>query len=151
MAFGGAGVFDLPAQVSPNSAGIPQYAVVVFDTAGGSGPYDMIAVANATTLPIGVNQSAGGPPTPGGTIAPNATAGQSIDVRVVGVTKCIAGAAIATANTPVSANASGQVVAAAAAGATNSYIVGIALTTAAAAGDLVTVLLTPGATTQVNA
>lgn len=151
MALSGAMGFDLAAQVSPNAVTIPQYSVVTHDTAGGSGPFDMILAVAATTFPVGVVQSVGGPPTPGGTIAAANTPGQSIDVRVSGITKCVAGAAIAAAGTLVSAAAGGQVVAAAAPGATNSYVIGIALSTAAAAGDLVAVLLTPGATTQVNA
>ncbi len=114
-------------------------------------PFDAILPAANTTLCIGVNQSVGGPPTPGGTIAAPCTPGQSIEVRVLGISKCIAGAAIAAAGTALTVNSSGQVVAAAAAGATSTYIVGIALTTSAASGDLISVLLLPGTSQIVNA
>lgn len=149
-------VDDLPGQASPNvpAGGIPQFTAVVLDTAAGSGPFDMIA-ASATTAPIlGINQSVGGSMLPGATSAPNVTAGESMAVRVLGISKAIAGGAI-TPGQFVAVNASGQLVAVAslnpATTATDSYVVGVAMSAATAAGDLFSVYLIPGLTTLVTA
>lgn len=155
MAFGGAGVFDLPAQVSPNAAaGIAQYAAVVLDTAGGSGPYDCVYPGATGGPAIGINQSPGGPPTPGGTIAPASTSGQTIDVRVLGVSKAIAAGAIAAGAYVQVSGTTGQLASVnlqPATTPTDSFVVGVALTPATAAGDLFSVLLLPGLATQVTA
>lgn len=140
---------DITLLVSPNATSIAQYAAVSPDSSGSPG--DVIYPAGNTTPVIGVCQSVGGPPTPGGTIAPANTPGQDIAVRVSGITKMLAGAALATPNVMVAVDSSGRAVAAAAQAATSTYIVGLLLTTAAAAGDLVEVLLMPGMSQIVNA
>ncbi len=151
MAFESNEVLDIPGHASTNvsaltytgnppvysSGGIPQYYVVIPDTVDGTNEAVTLA-ANANVIPLGIAQD-------GPAVGP----GQAVRIRALGVTKAIAGGAI-TFGQAVSANASGQVVAAAAAGATNTYIVGIALTPAAQAGDVISVLLTPGATVQVT-
>lgn len=142
-------VFDYDFQASPNAAavtwsgnppvaagGIPQFCGVVIDTAGGSGPFDVI-LSSANTAPIlGVNQSEE-PTGPGATC----------QVRILGVTKAIAGGAI-TAGQYVAPAASGQFTAITslnpATTATNTYAAGIALTAATASGDVFSLLLIPG-------
>lgn len=64
-------------------------------------------------------------------------AGKSASVRVYGVSKVTAGAAI-TAGAEVSSDANGK----AATSTTGDYIVGIALEAAAADGDIIAVLIT---------
>jgi len=121
-----------------SSGGVPQYYIVIPDTSDGTN-FAVTLAANANVIPAGVAQD--GPAT--GT-------GQSMRVRVMGESKVVAGGAISY-GAQVSANASGQAVTAAAAGATDTYVLGIAQTAATQAGDVITVLLTIGATTQVNA
>lgn len=148
---------DLPLQASPNvpAAGIPQFAPVVLDTAAGAGPEDCV-LATANTLPIiGVNQSVGGAQiTPGSTSSVSVTAGESMAVRMLGVTKALAGGAI-TAGQAVAVNAQGQFVAVAslnpATTATNTFVAGFALDSASAAGDLFSLLLVPGLASLVTA
>ena len=144
---------DVAMNVSPNATSIAQYAAVTLDTAGGSGPFDCIYPAATGAPAIGFSQSVGGPPTPGGTIAAPATPGQSIQVRVLGVTKAIAAGAITAGAAVQVSGASGQVASVnlqPATTATNTFACGFALSPAAAAGDLVSVLLLPGITTQVT-
>jgi hypothetical protein len=70
-----------------------------------------------------------------------------LDVRVLGISRVIAGAAIARdARVAVDATCRAVTQARAAAGAQPAAVFGIALTAAAAAGDHIDVLLTPGAT-----
>ena len=66
-----------------------------------------------------------------------------VNVRILGITRAIAGAAVAR-NAILVNNTSAQLVTQA--GAAGTPVVGIALTAAAAAGDHIDVLLTPGAT-----
>jgi len=120
------------------SGGLQQYTIVVPDTGTGN-QSDVKAAANANVMPIGVTQD-----------GPAIGSMQAVRVRVLGYSKVLAGGAI-TVGAQLSANATGQAVVAAAAGATNTYLLGIAESAAAQAGDLVTVRLTPGATVQVNA
>jgi uncharacterized protein DUF2190 len=147
-------VFDIPMQVSPNAGtGINQFRAVVQDVAGGSGPFDGI-LASSTSAPIlGINQTMGNVSAVGVTTPPNATLGQSIAVRQLGISKAEAGGAI-TQGQYVAVNASGQLVAIAsiapAATATSTFAVGIALTPATAATDYFTVLLMPWLTTLVT-
>lgn len=151
MAMQSEAIFDFPGQVSANAgAGIAQYAAVIPDTAGSPG--DMIYPAATGAFALGVCQSVGGPPVVGGSNAPVNTSGQSITVRVLGITKVLAVGAITAGSYVGISGTSGQVTAVTfpGTGATNTYVVGYALTGATAAGDLVTVLLTPGLTTQVT-
>lgn len=67
--------------------------------------------------------------------------GRVADIRVMGVSRCIAGAAVAI-DDPLVTDNQGRVVPAAAATA-NQNQVGIAWTAAAAAGDHIEVMLTP--------
>lgn len=140
--------FDIDMQVSPNATSISQYAAVTGDTAGSPG--DAIYPA-AAGFAVGVSQSVGGPPVVGGSATSPSTPGQSLQVRVIGITKALAAAAITQYQMVSVSGAVGQFGPAAAAGATNSYIVGMALTPATQAGDLFTLLLFPGTTTIVNA
>jgi hypothetical protein len=155
MAVSSGPIFDYPFQASPNAAavtwsgnppvpagGIPQYAAVVIDVAGGSGDFDVI-VASANTQPIlGINQSQQ-PTGPGATV----------DVRILGVSKALASAAI-TQGQFVAPTSSGQLAPLTslnpATTATNTYAAGIALTAATGAGDLFSVLLIPGLATLVT-
>jgi hypothetical protein len=70
-----------------------------------------------------------------------------VDVRILGITRCIAGAAVARgARVTNDANARAVSQARAAAGAQPANVFGIALSPASANGDFIDVLLTPGAT-----
>lgn len=143
--------FDIPMKASPNvgGGGLAQYTAVILDSAAAF--MDCIQ-ATATSTPIlGINQDEGDQLTVNSTTPPTVQAGDSMRVRVSGISKAIAGGAI-TVGQYVAVNGSGQLVAATmAAGATNSFIVGQALTAATGAGDVFSVLLLPGAATQVSA
>ena len=130
-----------------SSGGIPQFTAVVVDTATGNArdikgatvnTAPILGVVQNSTYPAGNSQS--------GAIGP----GDSADVMVYGVTKMVAAGAISV-NALVSVNGSGQATTAPAAGVSQVYIIGIALTAATEANDLIEVLLLPGAATQVNA
>lgn len=130
-----------------SSGGIPQFTAVVQDTATGNNRDVKGATVNTAPI-LGVLQNSTYP-------AGNSQAGaigpaDGADVMVYGVTKMVAGAAI-TSGALVSVNGSGQAVTAPAAGVSQVYAVGIALSAATAANDLVEVLLLPGLATQVNA
>ena len=143
-------IFDAPMQVSANAGanGINQYCAVTQDTAGN--PLDMIYPASASVVTVGINQTAGAVIPPGSTTVPAAPIGQAIDVRVLGITKATAAAAITVGQLVSISGAVGQLGPAAAPAATDTYVVGMALTAAGAAGDIFTLLLLPGLTTQVN-
>lgn len=70
----------------------------------------------------------------------DATAGRIVNVALLGISRCIAGAVLATPGVAVSANASGQVKAAVA----TENVMGILLQPATATGAHVDVLLTQG-------
>ena len=78
-------------------------------------------------------------------IAADVTAGRVVEVKVMGTTVIEAGAALATVGTRVRASATGQAVALAATTAEQEQL-GITLTVSGAAGDWITILLTPGVT-----
>lgn len=80
---------------------------------------------------------------PVGVVEFGVAAGQNATVMVSGVSKVVAGAAFA-AGSKITADAQGRAVAAAPAAGTNNGIVGIAIEAAAALGDEVDVLLSPG-------
>lgn len=147
MAFETPGL-DHDLQVSANATSIAQFAAVTVDPAGNPG--DCIYPTASGLFALGICQDMGGPPAIG-TPAPVNTPGQSIRVRQFGISKAVAAAAITVGQLVSVSGTSGQLGPAAAAGATNTFVTGIALTAATAAGDLFTVLLTPGLTTQVTA
>lgn len=70
--------------------------------------------------------------------AGDATNGRVVDVRLMGISRCIAGATLATAGVAVTTDNQGRVAAA----AVGNQVLGILLTPAANAGDHVDVLLT---------
>jgi hypothetical protein len=73
--------------------------------------------------------------------AADATAGRVVNVLVAGISRCIAGAALATAGVDVGTDAQGRVIAAA-----SGKVLGVLLQTAASTGQHVDVLLTQGGT-----
>lgn len=79
--------------------------------------------------------------------ADDATRGRVANIRIMGISRCIAGAALTTIGTPVRTDNQGRVVTLGAT-ATNLQL-GITQTAAAAAGDHVDVMLTPGASVVV--
>lgn len=112
----GIGVLNAGADLSTK-----QYYVVKVNTSGA-----IILGAATTDRPLGVLQN-------------NPTSGKTASVMTSGVTKAIAGAAIA-AGAQVSCNASGQVITA----VTTSYSIGTALVAAAALGDVISISLDAG-------
>ena len=88
------------------------------------------AAAAATDLVIGATQD----------VAP--ALGERVDIAVTGITYITAGAAI-TRGARLMSDASGRVITAAAAAGSNVNTVGLALESAAAAGDVIRVLLVP--------
>jgi len=119
-----------------NSGGIPQYSVVTQDTGTGN-VGDVIVATSTTVMPIGISQD-------GPAIGP----GNSVRVRTDGISKAIAGAAISV-DALLMVNGSGQVVTATAAGASNFFTIGKALTAATQAGDIVSVRLRIGSSQYV--
>jgi hypothetical protein len=107
----------LPAAADLSSS---QFKLVTVNSSG------QAALANATALVVGVLQN-----------KPSA-AGQAATVAVHGVSKAVAGGAI-TAGARVTADASGNAIAAASAG---DAVLGVALT-GAASGDVFPVLINP--------
>jgi hypothetical protein len=88
-----------------------------------------IAVAAATDVPLGV-------------VVNTPKSGQTAEVVVSGIVKLKASAAI-TAGAKVGTTATGTAVSLASGTDTTKFICGMALTAAAAAGDIITVLLVP--------
>lgn len=130
-----------------SSGGIQQFTAVILDTATGN-TRDIKQASSANSPILGILQNSTCPA--GSNYSGAITAGDSADVMVYGVTKMVASAAI-SAGALVSVTTGGQAVTAAAAGTTDTYVVGIALTAATGQFDLIEVLLQPGMTTQVNA
>jgi hypothetical protein len=95
------------------------------------------AVTTLNDAPLGVAQEAA--------TAADVTKGRIIDVRLSGIARCVAGAAI-TRGTRVRAAASGKVVALSGTAGTVDNVVGITMMSSAADGDHFDVLLTPGVT-----
>ncbi len=121
-----------------SGGGIPQYYVVTPDVTTGNAE-DIIVAISTTVQPLGIAQD-----------APASGPGQSVRVRTGGVSKAIAGGAISYGDL-LMVNASGQVVTATAAGATNFFLIGRALTAAAEIGDVISVMIEIGATQYINA
>lgn len=120
------------------SGGIPQFSAVTVDT-GTANPMDVILASSTAVIPVGIAQD-----------WPAVGPGQPVRVQVLGQSKAVAAAAITVGQFVSVANASGQLGPAAAAGTSNSYIVGRAETAAAELGDLFTVTLMIGSATQVS-
>lgn len=122
-----------------SSGGIRQFQVVMLDTATGKPGDIKVASTAAGTLPLGVLQDYPA-------LGPNAPA----NVQVSGISKVRAGAAVSVGDLVYVVDTSGRVGTAPAPAATNSYIVGRAITAATEADDILSVELLLGATTQVN-
>lgn len=143
-------LFDEPMQASSNvttvtysgnppvysSGGIAQFCAVVFDTGTGNESDVKLAGANAAIVGIAQNGPAVGP-------------GQAVQVRTLGVSKMIAGGAIAV-GALIQTDANGHGVTAAAGTTTNLPVIGVARTAATASGDTFSVFLTPGAASIVT-
>lgn len=128
---------DANGALSYSSGGIPQYYAVVPDTSSGNSRDITLPDGNNTVPILGVLQD-----------GPAITAGQSGQVRVMGITKAVAHAAI-TYGQLVITHSDGTFKPAAAAGATNTFVAGVALTAATEIGDIFELLLLPGATQYV--
>lgn len=109
-------------------AAVLPYRAVKFGTASGQ----VIQAAAAADAIIGVADNLG-----------QATAGARVDVIQGGIAEIEAGAAI-TRGALLISDASGRGITAAAAAGTNTRTMGIALETAAGAGEIIPVLLMPG-------
>jgi hypothetical protein len=94
-------------------------------------PDHVVLSAAANDVTIGVSQQR--------VAAADVTLGIVADIRLEGISKVVAGAAVAI-GAPVTSNASGRAVTA----TTGQRQAGIALSTAAANGDIIDVALTPG-------
>lgn len=148
-------VFDMGLRASVNATGgIGQFCAVKLDTAAGSDVLDCILAAANTDAVIGINQDVGSATTTLGGAPVAVAAGESMRVRQLGVTKAQAASAITRGDLLVVGNASGQLATAPAltgTTATSVHIVGIALQSATAVGDIISVLLTPMASSIVQA
>jgi len=132
---------DLPFQASTNvtavtldskgqysSGGIPQYAVVVQDVAtAGTREVKLAAAASAKALGISQLEPMG--------------PGESVMVRVDGISRAIAAGAITKGDTVMIADATGKIATATA--ATANFVVGEALEAAAASGDIISIIVRP--------
>ncbi|HET8909714.1 MAG TPA: capsid cement protein, partial [Ktedonobacterales bacterium] len=107
-----------------SSGGIRQYEVVVLDTATGKPGDIKVASTAAGTLPLGVLQDFPA-------LGPNTAA----NVQVSGVSKVRAASAITVGDLVYVSDTAGRVGTAPAAGVSQSYIVGRALTAATQADD----------------
>ncbi len=121
-----------------SSGGIPQYSVVTPDTATGY-TEDVILATSTTVVPLGISQD-----------GPSVGPGGSVRIRTAGVSKAIAGGAISYGDL-LMVNSSGQVVTATAAGATNFFTIGKALSAATASGDVISVQVMIGSSQYINA
>lgn len=145
-------VFDIPMRASANaSSGIAQFCAVKLDTAGGSDVLDCIPAAANTDTVVGINQDVGSATTTLNGAPVNVSAGESMRVRQLGITKAQIASAVTRGDLLVVSGASGQLATAPALAATTVHIVGIALQSGTNAGDLVAVLLTPLASSLANA
>lgn len=107
-------------------AAVPAFTVVKF-----SADQTVVASAAAGDSHLGVSSALA------------AASGERCDVYVSGVVQALAGAAI-TRGALLSVDASGRVIAAAAAAGANVRTIGVALQSAGAANDVIGVLLQPG-------
>lgn len=109
-------------------AAVLPYRVVKFGTADGA----VIQSTAAGDAHVGVADSLG-----------QATAGTRVDVVQGGIAEAEAGAAI-TRGALLSVDASGRVITAAASAGTNVGVIGRALVSAGAAGEIINILIAPG-------
>lgn len=122
------------------SGGIRQYAVVQLDTATGNTLDIKVASTAAGLLPIGVLQD-----------YPALGPGAPANVQVNGISKVRASGAVSVGDLVYVSDTAGRVGTAPAAGVSQSYIVGRALTAATQTDDILSVELLLGAATNVNA
>lgn len=145
-------VFDAALRVSANAgSGIGQFCAVKLDVAGGSDVLDCIPASANTDFVIGINQDVGQATTTLNGAPVNASAGESIRVRQLGITKAQIASAVNRGDLLVVSGASGQLATAPALAATTVRIVGVALQSGTNAGDVISVLLTPAASSIANA
>lgn len=123
-----------------SSGGIRQFQVVALDAATGNALDIKVASTAAGLLPVGVLQD-----------YPALGPGVPANVQVNGQSKVRAAAAVSVGDLVYVSDTSGRVGTAPAAGVSQSYIVGRALTAATQADDILTVELLIGAATNVNA
>lgn len=109
-------------------AAVLPYRVVKFGSADGN----VVQAAAAADASFGIADNLG-----------QATSGSRVDVIQDGIAEAEAGAAI-TRGALLTADASGRVVAAAPASGSNVRVIGVALATAAAAGEIIPVSVEPG-------
>jgi len=144
---------DIPMKASANvgGGGLAQFTAVILDASAG---FADVIQATATTQPIfGVNQDEGDQLVLNSATPPTVQAGESLRVRIAGLSKMVAGGAV-TIGQFLQVNASGQAVAITslnpATTATNTFVIGQALTAATQVGDVITVLLMQGLATLVT-
>jgi hypothetical protein len=116
-------------------AAIAQFNVVKV----GTNPEGCTPVTATNDAPLGIAQEAAS--------AANATNGRVINVRLLGISRCI-GNGVINRGSRVRAHSSGQVVALAGTAGLVEFVVGIATTASATTGDHIDVLLTPGVTSN---
>lgn len=121
-----------------SSGGIQYGTCVKLDTSGKLGDVVIANAAGNHAFGIAITDPAAGP-------------SQAVRVQRLGIAKCRAGAAVSLGDLVYVTDSSGRVGTAPAAGASDSWIVGVALEAAAQAEDLISVALAVDAATNVNA
>lgn len=130
--------------ITYSSGGIRQYCAVVDDSVNTSNPRDVkLATSSGSVMPIGISQDFG----QYGAVGPN----QPIQVAVRGICKARASGVVNMGDLVYVADSSGRLGTAPAAGVSQSYIVGRAVTAATEADDIFSCELHIGSATQVNA
>lgn len=109
-------------------AAVLPYRVVKFGTADGQ----VVQAAAATDASIGIADNLG-----------QGTAGSRVDVAVDGIVEAEAGAAVAR-GVLVSVDSSGRVITATASAGANVRVIGVAMSAAGAAGEIILVSIKPG-------
>lgn len=109
-------------------AAVLPYRVVKFGTAAGQ----VVQAAAAADALVGVADNLG-----------QDTAGSRVDVILEGIAEATAGAAI-TRGALLSADSSGRVITAAASAGANVRVIGVAMDSAAAAGEIIPINVAPG-------
>lgn len=109
-------------------AAVLPYRVVKFGTADGQ----VVEAAAATDASIGIADNLG-----------QGTAGSRVDVAVDGIVEAEAGAAVAR-GVLVSVDSSGRVITATASAGANVRVIGVAMSAAGAAGEIILVSIKPG-------
>lgn len=109
-------------------AAVLPYRVVKFGSADGQ----VVQAAAATDASIGIADNLG-----------QGTAGSRVDVALSGTAEAEAGAAI-TRGVLLSVDSSGRVITAAASAGSNVRVIGIAMASASAAGEIIPVSINPG-------